>query len=76
MSYKLFNERARELAEVKSPLQRELPGNRVLSARTIKKDGTVRRGQAQDIRDISPYTNTSCTTMRRAWLRDPAIEDD
>src|SRR5690349_21417705 len=40
-TYKLFNERARDLAEVNLPYNSSYQDIHVLSARTIRKDGTI-----------------------------------
>ena len=50
MTYKLYNERARELAEVNLPYNSSYQSIHVVSARTIKKDGTVVPVKRADIR--------------------------
>src|SRR5579871_139391 len=51
LTYKLFNERARDrLAEVNLPYNSSYQSIRVISARTIKKDGTVVEVAPSDIR--------------------------
>src|SRR5579872_1824327 len=55
ISYKLFNERARDLAEVNLPYNSSYQDLHVISARTIKKDGTVVEVKPADIRVSSPY---------------------
>ncbi len=50
MTYKLYNERARSLAEVNLPYNSSFQELHVVSARTIKKDGTVVNVKPEDIR--------------------------
>jgi len=50
MTYKLFNDRARELAEVNLPYNSSFQELHVVSARTIKKDGTIVSVKPADIR--------------------------
>jgi transglutaminase-like putative cysteine protease len=50
MTYKLFNERARDLAEVNLPYNSSFQELHVVSARTIKKDGTIINVKPSDIR--------------------------
>src|ERR1051326_4820249 len=55
ISYKLFNERARELAEVNLPYNSSYQEVRVLSARTIKKDGTIVERKNPEEKKTSPH---------------------
>ncbi len=50
MTYKLYNERARRLAEVNLPYNSSFQELHVVSARTIQKDGTIVRVKPGDIR--------------------------
>jgi hypothetical protein len=50
MTYKLYNERARDLAEVNLPYNSSFQELHVVSARTIKKDGTIVNVKRSDIR--------------------------
>ncbi len=50
MTYKLYNERARDLAEVNLPYNSSFQELHVVSARTIKKDGTIVNVKRGDIR--------------------------
>lgn len=50
MTYKLYNERARALAEVNLPYNSSFQELHVVSARTIKKDGTIVNVKRGDIR--------------------------
>lgn len=50
MTYKLFNDRARDLAEVNLPYNSSFQELHVVSARTIKKDGTIINVKPGDIR--------------------------
>ena len=59
MIVQLFNERARDLAEVNLPYNASYQEIHVLSARTVKKDGTVVEVKPQDIRISSPATTST-----------------
>ncbi len=50
MTYKLYNQRARDLAEVNLPYNSSFQQLHVVSARTIKKDGTIVSVKPADIR--------------------------
>ena len=77
MSYKLFNERARDLAEVNLPYNASYQEIHVLSARTIKKDGTVVDVKPQDIRISSPYHEyLMYDDAQGVGFSMPAIEDE
>jgi hypothetical protein len=77
MSYKLFNERARDLAEVNLPYNASYQDIRVLSARTIKKDGTVVDVKPGDIRVSSPYHDyLMYDDAQGVGFSMPAIEDE
>lgn len=75
-TYKLFNERARHLAEVHLPFNSSYQSVRVLSARTIRRDGTVVPVRPADIRlsaavsDFPLYEDALYTSFSM-----PAIED-
>lgn len=53
LTYKLFNERAQSLAEVNLPYNNSYQEIHVLSARTIKKNGTVVDVKPEDIRTVA-----------------------
>ena len=55
-TYKLFNERARRLAEVTLPYNSSYQSMRIVHARTIKKDGTVLEVKPDDVRITSPFS--------------------
>jgi len=77
MSYKLFNERARDLAEVNLPYNASYQEIHVLSARTIKKDGTVVEVKPADIRVSSPYHDyLMYDDAQGVGFSMPAIEDE
>jgi hypothetical protein len=74
---KLFNERARPLAEVNLPYNASYQTMRILQARTIKKDGTVVAVKPADIRITSPYKEFLMYDDAVALsFSMPAIEDD
>ncbi len=76
-TYKLFNERARHLAEVNLPYNSSYQSIKVLHARTIKKDGTVVDVKPEDIRSSSPYSEYLMYDDAMAiTFSMPAIEDD
>ncbi len=76
-TYKLFNERARQLAEVSIPYNSSYESVHVLSARTIRKDGTVVEIKPSDIRVTSPYSEyLMYDDAVSAGFSMPAIEDD
>lgn len=77
MSYKLFNERGRDLAEVDLPYNASYQQIHVLSARTIRKDGTVVNVKPEDIRVSSPYHDYLMYDDAQAvGFSMPAIEDE
>ena len=78
MTYKLFNERDRDrLAEVNIPYNSGQQSIRILSARTIRKDGTVVPVKQSDIRVSSPYSEYLMYDDALAMsFSMPAIEDD
>ncbi len=55
LTYKLFNERARDLAEVNLPYNSSYQEIQVLSARTIKRDGSVIKVRPADIRTTAQF---------------------
>jgi hypothetical protein len=78
MTYKLFNERARDLlAEVNLPYNSSYQDIHVLSARTIKKDGTVVDVKPEDIRVASTaHEFLMYDDAQGVGFSMPAIEDD
>lgn len=78
LTYKLFNDRERDrLAEVNLPYNSSYQSLRVISARTIKKDGTVVNVNPDDIRTSSPYSDYLMYDDAQAIsFSMPAIEDD
>jgi hypothetical protein len=56
MTYKLFNEQARQLAEVSLPYNSSYQSIHILNARTIKKDGAVQEVDPEDMRTTSPFS--------------------
>ncbi|HZP82702.1 MAG TPA: DUF3857 domain-containing protein [Chthonomonadaceae bacterium] len=76
-TYKLFNERARLLAEVNLPYNSSYQTVKVVRARTIKKNGTVVDVKPEDIRSASPYSDYLLYDDAMAVsFSMPAIEDD
>lgn len=76
-TYKLFNERARPLAEVNLPYNSSYQTVKVVRARTIKKNGTVVDVKPEDIRSASPYSDYLLYDDAMAVsFSMPAIEDD
>ena len=77
ISYKLFNERARNLAEVNLPYNSSYQEIHIVSARTIKKDGTVVPVNQQDMRVSSPFSEyLMYDDARASSFSMPAIEDE
>lgn len=78
LTYKLFNDRDRDrLAEVNIPYNSSYQTVRVISARTVRKDGTVVNVKADDIRTSSPYSEFLMYDDAVAMsFSMPAIEDD
>lgn len=77
VTYKLFNERARALAEVNLPYNSSYQSVKILQARTIKKDGTVQPVKPADIRTSSPYSDYLMYDDAMAvGFSMPGIEDD
>jgi len=77
ITYKLFNERARDLAEVNLPYNSSYQDIHVLSARTIRKDGSVVDVKKDDIRVSSPYHDyLMYDDAQGVGFSMPAIEDD
>ncbi|HLV80831.1 MAG TPA: DUF3857 and transglutaminase domain-containing protein, partial [Chthonomonadaceae bacterium] len=76
-TYKLFNERARALAEVSLPYNSSYESLHVVQARTIKKDGAIVSVKPEDIRSSSPYSDYLMYDDAMAVsFSMPAIEDD
>ena len=76
-TYRLFNERARTLAEVNLPYNSSYESLHVVQARTIKKDGTIVNVKPADIRSSSPFSDYLMYDDAMAVsFSMPAIEDD
>lgn len=76
-TYKLFNERARPLAEVNRPYNSSYQSLEVVRARTIKKDGTILNVKPEDIRSSSPYSDyLMYDDAMNVGFSMPGIEDD
>jgi hypothetical protein len=76
-TYKLFNERARDLAEVSLPYNSSYQTLKVLRARTVKKDGTVLEVKPEDIRATSPYSDyLMYDDAMNVSFSMPGVEDD
>ena len=77
ITYKLFNERARNLAEVNLSYNSSYQEIHVVSARTIKKDGTIVPVKLEDMRVSSPYSEyLMYDDAHAASFSMPAIEDE
>ena len=77
IAYKLFNERARDLAEVNLPYNSSYQEMHVVSARTIKKDGKIIPVKKEDMRVSSPYSEYLMYDDAHAQsFSMPAIEDE
>jgi hypothetical protein len=77
LSYKLFNERARDLAEVNLPYNASYQQIHVLSARTIRKDGSIVEVKPEDIRVSSPYHDyLMYDDAQGVGFSMPAVEDE
>lgn len=77
LTYKLFNERARVLAEVNLPYNASYQDIHVLSARTIRKNGSVVDVKPADIRVSSPYHEyLMYDDAQGIGFSMPAIEDE
>lgn len=75
-SYRLFNERARDLAEVSLPFNSSYQSIQIVRARTIKKDGTVVNVKPDDIRESEPFSDYLMYDDAKAvGFSLPAIED-
>jgi hypothetical protein len=76
-TYKLFNKNARALAEVSINYNSSYQSLKVISARTIKKDGTVVPVRPEDIRETGLYSEYLMYDDAKAiGFSMPAIEDD
>ncbi len=76
-TYKLFNERARRLAEVSLPYNSSYQSVKVLKARTIKKNGDVLEVKPSDFRVSSPFNDYLMYDDAVAvGFSMPGIEDD
>ena len=78
MTYKLFNGRERDnLGEVNLSYNASYQSLRVISARTIKKDGTVVSVDPNDIRTSSPFSEFQLyDDAEAASFSMPALEDE
>lgn len=77
LTYKLFNERARRLAEVNLPFNSSYQEIRVISARTIKKDGTIIDVKPEDMRKGSSFSEyLMYDDAQGVGFSMPAIEDN
>lgn len=77
LAFKLFNERARDLAEVSLPYNDGYQQIEVLSARTIRKTGTILPVARDDIRTQSPYSEyLMYDDSKTVGFSMPGIEDD
>lgn len=76
-TYKLFNERARHLAEVSIPYNSSYQSVKVLKARTIKKNGDVLEVKPSEFRVSSPFNEYLMYDDAVAvGFSMPGIEDD
>ncbi len=76
-TYKLFNERARQLAEVSLPYNSSYQSLKVIRARTIKKDGSILDVKPADMRTASPYSDyLMYDDAMTVGFSMPGIEDD
>lgn len=76
-TYKLFNKNARDLAEVNLPYNASYQSIQVVSARTIKKDGTVVPVKPDDIREATPFSEyLMYDDAKSIAFSMPAIEDN
>jgi len=77
LAFKLFNERARDLAEVSLPFNDGYQKVDVLCARTIRKNGAVIPVGKDDIRTQSPYSEyLMYDDSKTVGFSMPAVEDD
>ncbi len=76
MTYKLYNERARHLAEVNLPYNSSFQELHVVSARTIKKDGSIVNVKSDDIRTTAQAGDYLMYDDAQGYgFSMPAIED-
>ncbi len=74
---KLFNQRARDLAEVSLPFNSSYQSVKLIRAQTIKKDGTVIEVRPEDVRVASPYNDyLMYDDAQSVGFSFPGIEDD
>jgi len=78
LTYKLFNSRDRDrLSEVNLPYNSAYESIHIISARTIRKDGSVVNVKPDDIRVASPYSEFLMYDDAQAIsFSMPAVEDD
>lgn len=77
LAFKLFNERARDLAEVSLPYNNGYQQIEVISARTIRKNGVILPVAREDIRTQSPYSEyLMYDDSKTVGFSMPGIEDD
>ena len=74
---KLFNQRARELAEVSLPFNSSYQSLKLIKAQTIKKDGTVVAVKPEDVRIASPFNDyLMYDDAQSVGFSFPGVEDD
>ena len=74
---KLFNQRAREMAEVSLPFNSTYQSIKLIRARTIKKDGTIVEVKPEDVRVSSPFTEyLMYDDAQSVGFSFPGVEDD
>ncbi len=77
LSYKLFNERARRMAEVNMSFNSSYQTIKILQARTIKKDGRILEVKPSDIRISSRFSDYLIyDDSKTIGFSLPGIEDD
>jgi hypothetical protein len=77
LSYKLFNERARRMAEVNISFNASYQHIRIIQARTIKKDGRIMNVKPSDIRISSRFSEYLIyDDSKTIGFSLPGIEDD
>lgn len=74
---KLFNQRARDLAEVSLPFNSSYQSIKLLKARTIKKDGAIVEVRPEDVRIASPFNDyLMYDDAQSVGFSFPGVEDD
>jgi transglutaminase-like putative cysteine protease len=75
-TYKLFNERARSLAEVSIGFNAEYENVEIIKARTISRSGVVKPLNLKDVHTVAPYSEFAMYDDSLAMAFSlPAIED-